>query len=249
VYPTPALNVPHLGWHIPWNVVVFLRMLTKESAVLQAVVVLLVLGGWAVAARAGQGAVPALARRALVAGGWLLATMVPFVGAFFVPPRAAIVMQAPFCVLLAAHLDPLLSAARTPGTRRLAEGGALAFLLLAIPWAPLREQAAAPRGAMNGVLLDILEREAPPLPDGACVRLLPREGDVWTAGDLYALRFRTGGLLAVARTGLHLELPADPGAPPAWRGDCKGRLDVELLRGPPASRPTFELRRLGRAGP
>jgi len=246
VYPTPALNLPHLGWHVPWNVVVFLRMLTGQSAAVQAAVALLVVAGWAAAARAGGAAVAALAARALVAGGWLLATMVPFVGAFFVPPRAAIVMQAPFCVLLAAHLDPLLRVARTPAARVAVEAGALGLLLLAIPYAALREQADAPRGALNATLLEILREETPPLPPGACVRLLPPPDETFTAGDLYALRFRTGGLLAVAHPDLHLELPPDPGVAPAWRADCTDRLDLELRHGAPASRPTFVLRRLGR---
>lgn len=245
VFPTPALNVPQLGWHVLRNVVVFLGMLSKESALLQAALVVLVLGGWAAAVRAGPEAQRLLAWRVLVLGGWLLASMVPFVGAFFVPPRAAIVMQAPFCLLLAAHLDPLLRAARSLAARRLVEAGALALLVLAIPYAALREQATAPRGAVNGELLAILERAAPGLPEGACVRLLPRSGDAWSAGDLYALRFRAGGLLAVAYPGLHLELPPDPGAPPAWREDCTERLDVELSHGPAASRPTFRLRPLG----
>ncbi len=244
VFPTPALNVPHLGWHVLRNVVVFLGMLSKESALLQAALVALVLGGWVAVVLAGRDAQAFLGRRVLVLGGWLLATMVPFVGAFFVPPRAAIVMQAPFCLLLAAHLDPLLRAARAPAARRLAEAGTFALLLLAIPWAALREQAAAPRGAVNRELLAILER-SPRLGEGACVRLLPRPGDTWSTGDLYALRFRAGGLLSVAHPGVHLELPPDPGAPAAWREDCTARLDVELLHGPPASWPTFRLRPLG----
>jgi len=71
--PTPVLNLPHLGWHIAGNVLVFLRILTKRSEGTQIVVLAIVIGGWLLAARAG--ALPTLVRRCLLIGGWLLCSV------------------------------------------------------------------------------------------------------------------------------------------------------------------------------
>jgi MFS family permease len=242
VLPTPALNVPHLGWHILYNVVVLLQMLMTGSLALQVVVLAVVVAGWAAAARAGDGQAALLARRVVLLAGWLGCTMVPYLGAYFVPHRAAIVMETPFCLLLAAHLDPLVRAATTVPARRLAEAGLVALIVVAFPFAVVREQARAPRGAVNRQLLELIAQESPQLPPGGCVRIQTLPGDTWTATDIFALGFRTSGVLAAARPGLRLELPVETGQPQSWRTDCAGRLDLELLHGPPAERPSFRLR-------
>jgi hypothetical protein len=243
-FPMPAVNAPRLGWHVPLNFVLLLRYLTKDTAALQLALAVLVVAGWAAALRAGDGGVGRLARNALATGGWLLCTMVPYLAAALVPPRAAIGMEAPFCLLLAAHLDPLIRAAVRDRRARLAEAALLALVVVAFPYAVLREQAAAPRGATNRELLRLLRDDGARLPFGACVRLLPAPDEPWTATDLYAVRFRTTGLLAVAYPGLHLELPGPPDQPPAWRTDCAAVLPIEVRHGAPSSRPTFALRRM-----
>ncbi|MBY0274866.1 hypothetical protein K2Z84_05970, partial [Candidatus Binatia bacterium] len=112
-YAMPAVNAPHLGWHVVGNFELLLRYLTNVDTLLATVYAAVAVAGWIVVLRLGAGAPARLARQAVAAGGWLLCTMVPFLAAALVPHRAAMVMEAPFCVLVAAHLDPLVrSAAR-----------------------------------------------------------------------------------------------------------------------------------------
>lgn len=242
-FPMPAVNAPHPGWHVVSNFVLLLRYLTKLDTALALVLLMLIVASWVVTARRGDGAPARLARQVVVTGGWLLCTMVPFLAASLVPHRAAIVMEAPFCLLIGAHLDPLVRAAARAGRARLAEIGLLALVLLAFPYGVVREQARAPRGALNRELLGLLREDGARLPFGSCVRLVPAADEPWTATELYAVRFRATGLLAVSYPGLHLELPGPPDQPPAWRTDCAQVLEVEVRHGPPSVRPTFALRR------
>lgn len=246
VFPTPVMNLPRLGWHVPRNVLVFLDMLLAQSVALEAVVAALVAAGWIAAARTGAHALSTLAQRVVLFGGWLLCTMVPYLGTYFVHHRAAIVMQAPFALLLCAHLDPIARAATSLRARRLVEAGLVALLLATIPYRALLEQARSPRGAVNRDLLALVGRGAPDLPAGGCVRIHARPGDVWTPSEVFALGFRTTGVLAVSYPGRHLELPAAGGGQPAWRDDCAALFDVEVLHGPAGSRPSFVLRPLAR---
>ena len=245
--PTPGLNVPHLGWHIFWNVRNFLRILTRHSAVLQLFVLAVVAGGWVAAVRLRDGAVATLARRSLLLCGWLLCAMVPFLGTYFLHHRAAIVLEPPFCLLLATHLDPIVRAATTHPTARVVEAAMIGLLLVAFPYEAVVEQARMPRGRVNRDLLAILAREPVPPPQGACVRLHTRPQDTWTSSELFALRFNTTGILAVHHPGVHLELPPQPGEAPVRRARCTSVVDVELLHGPAGSRATFELRRVAHA--
>lgn len=247
-FPMPAVNAPQLGWHVIANFVLLLRYLTKVDTPLATLYAAVVVAGWAVVLRAGADAPARLARQAGVTGGWLVCTMVPFLAAGLVPHRAAMVMEAPFCVLLGAHLDPLVRGAARAGRGRVAEAGLVALLLVAFPYAVVREQAAAPRGAMNRELLGLLRDEGARLPFGACVRLVPAPDESWTATELYAARFRATGLLAVSYPGLHLELPGPPDQPQVWRTDCAAVFAVELRHGAPSVRPTFALRRVPAAG-
>lgn len=227
---TPGLNVPHLGWHIVWNVVAFLRILAKHSGPLQIVLLATIALGWLCAARAGLDAAGTLARRSLLLGGWLVCAMVPYLGTFFLHHRAAIVLEAPFCLLLAAHLDPIVRAAGTLRTARLVEAGMLALLVLALPYQAIASQARAPRGQVNRDLLAILARE-PAVPENACVRLRTRQDESAKAIDLFLLRFNTVGLLPVFYPGRHLELPAKVGSPQVWRQKCSAVVEIEVLPG------------------
>lgn len=241
--PTPGLNVPHLGWHIPWNVRNFLRILTKQSGALQIVLLAIVAAGWLCAARSRSGDVATLARRGLLLSGWLLCAMVPFLGAYFLHHRAAIVLEAPFCLLLASHLDPIVRAAVSLRARRLVELAMIGLVLVAFPYQATADQARMPRGKVNRDLLEILARE-PELPPGACVRLRTRAEDSWESIEIFALRFNTTGLMPVFSPGRHLELPAEPGRPQLWRQRCVAIIEIELLHGIEGRHPTFELRRV-----
>ena len=245
--PTPALNVPHLGWQVVWNVPVFLRILAGRSATLQVVLVAIVAAGWICAARLGGGAPTVLARSVLLLSGWLLCAMVPFLGAYFLHHRAAVVLEGPFCLLIAAHLDPIVRAVTAPRTARVVEAAVLALLAVAFPWQAVVEQARMPRGKVNRDLLGILAREPGGVPVGACVRLRTRAEDTWTSAQLFALRFNTTGLLAVHYPGRFLEVPPEPGQPQVFRRNCAPVVDVDVLHGVEGDRATFDLRRS--AGP
>jgi hypothetical protein len=237
--------VPHLGWHIIWNVIGFLRILTKHSGPLQIVLLAVVVLGWLCALRAGREAAGTLARRSLLLGGWLVCTMVPFLGSFFLHHRMAIVVEAPFCLLLAAHLDPIVRAARAVRTVRLVEAAMLALVALTFPYQAIASQARAPRGQVNRDLLAILAREPGGVPVNACVRLRLPPDESAKRVDLFSLRFNTVGLLPVFYPGRHIELPAKPGNPQIWRQKCSAVIDVAVSPGgegqPSAS---FALRRI-----
>jgi hypothetical protein len=245
--PTPGLNVPHPGWHIVWNVRNFLGILTKHAVPLQLLVLAIVAAGWLAAARTRGGAVATLARRSLLLSGWLLCAMVPFLGTYFLHHRAAIVLEPPFCLLLAAHLDPLVRAATSRQAARVVEAAMVALLLVSFPYEAVVEQARMPRGRVNRDLLAILAREPAPPAKGSCVPLDTRPQDAWTSSDLFALRFNTTGILAVYHPGVHLELPPRPGEAPVRRAGCTSVIDIELLHGVAGSRATFELRRVAHA--
>lgn len=241
--PTPPLNLPHLGWHVPWNVPNFLRILAKRSTLLVDVLLAIVVAGWACAAWARDGSLGTLARRALALGGWLLCAMVPYLGTYFLHHRAAIVLEAPFCLLLAAHLDPLVRRAATPRAMRVAEVGLIALLVLAFPYQVVGEQARVPRGKVNRDLLELLAREPGGVPDGACVRLQTRSEDSWLPKDIGMLRFATAGVLAIPYPNAFLEIPAEPGKPQLWRQKCTKVIAIDVLHGPADTQPTFVLRR------
>jgi hypothetical protein len=246
--PTPWLNLPHLGWHIPWNVLNFLRILMKRSAAPQIFALALVATGWLAAAWLRDGTLGLLARRFALVSGWLLCAMVPFLGAYFVHHRAAIVLEGPFCLLLAVHLDPIVRAGARLRASRIVEAAMIALLLVAFPYQAVGAQLRAPRGQVNRDLLALLAAEPGGVPDGACVRIQPRAEDTWTSSDLFALRFATSGLLGSHYPGRFLEVPPEPGKPPpAFRPKCTAVIDVELLHGPPDIQATFELRRSGSA--
>src|SRR4030095_1305946 len=116
-------------------------------------------------------------------------------------------MAPPCCLLLAAHLDPLVRAATTVPARRFAEAGLVALIVVAFPYAVVREQARAPRGAVNRQLLELIAQEAPQLPPGGCVRIQTLPGDTLHATDIFALGFRISGVLTVARPATRPELP------------------------------------------
>lgn len=241
--PTPGLNLPHLGWHVPWNVRNFLRILAKREVLLQGVLLAVVATGWACAAWARDGSLRTLARRALALGGWLLCAMVPYLGTYFLHHRAAIVLEPPFCLLLAAHLDPIVRSAVTLRTARLAEVGLIVLLLIAFPYRVVGEQARVPRGQVNRDLLSILAAEPGGVPDGACVRLRTRPEDSWLPKDIGALAFATSGVVAVTYPGRFLEVPVGPDKPQVWRQKCSKVVEIEVLHGPADTNPTFVLRR------
>lgn len=244
--PTPALNVPHFGWQIVSNVPVFLRILAKRSGGLQVLQLAIVAAGWLSAAWLRRGAATTLAGRYLLLGGWLLCAMVPFLGTYFLHHRAAVVLEAPFCLLIASHLDPIVRAATLLRWSHAAEIAMIAFVAVAFPYRAVADQASMPRGKVNRDLLAILAREPGGIPDGACIRLQTLAEDAWTPTELFELRFKTAGLLGVHYPGRFLELPADPGKPRVLRQGCAAVVDVEVLHGA-GSQATFELRRAERA--
>lgn len=247
---TPGLNVPHFGWHIVWNILTFLRILTQNSGLLQVVLLATVALGWLCAVLRGVEAVTTLAFRGLLLGGWLVCAMVPFLGAYFQHHRAAIVLEAPFCLLLAAHLDPIMrgAAAGTIRMSRLVEAAMLVLLAIAFPYQATADQARLPRGQVNRDLLAILARE-PDFPPAACARLRTRPDESAQSLDHFSLRFNTSGLLPVFYPGRHLELPAKPGNPQIWRQKCSAIVEIEVLPGKTGRRPSFVLHRVGGPAP
>jgi len=131
--------LPHLGWHVLSNVGGFFVLLLQATPAATWFVLALVALGSAVAAARGE--LGRLASLSLVLGGWLLATMVPFAGTWFIHARSAMPMEAPFCLLAGVFLDALVRAS-TPRRARFVELALVGALLAAI-----LADAAAPRPA------------------------------------------------------------------------------------------------------
>lgn len=239
VLPMPAAYEPHLGIHNLRHVGGFLWYLAGARALRFGAVSAVVALGWIVAARAGAGEIRRLAKRTGLLFGFLFATMVPFLGMWFVHHRAAIIMEAPFCLLLGAHLDTVARA--TPRSdSRILEAGLVLLLLAMIPYGALLLQARVPRGVVGWEIATIVDEHQEQIPDRACVDVVPRPEDAWRDGDLNALRFRAHGVLDVTRPGARLRLP-NP-AKPRRRMRCRHQFVIEVLPGPPEVRPTFRLR-------
>jgi hypothetical protein len=230
VFSMPRLYLPEFGWHILTNVVGHFYTLVHEHPAHLVAVLVLIAWTWA-SVRRSRVDTRQLAARTLLLGAWLVMVMVPFVGTGFShPPRWAMIMEAPFCLLIGAHLDALWSrwGVRRPGVF---EAAMLGLVLLAVPAASLQERAREPKGAINRDLVAILDEHLPKLPVGGCVSLNVQPGDEWTPAELWEAHYLTWGLLEAIDPDrrLHLEIPNLPNRKGGASGKCA---TIELLPGP-----------------
>lgn len=216
----PDFYMPRIGPHIATNLGDYASFLMHEEWWHAAATAALMALGWA-ATRRGEGSRQRLLGRWLLLLPWMIAVVVPFLGIRQSYHRMAMVLEAPFCLLLGAHLDALWTRYGT-SNRRALEVAAVALLGLAVPFATLFDSAAHPRGRINREILALLAEHHPDPAPGSCVALVPRPGDVWSGDDLFELRFRTAGLLGAAMPGRRLELRQpdrrDPGG--VWWAEC-----------------------------
>jgi len=228
--PMPDLYLPVFGWHILKNVVGYLYILVHEHPAHLVVVSILIASAWATA---WQNRVDAqqLGTRTLVLSAWLLAVMVPVAGTVFVhPPRWAMIMEAPFCLLLGAHLNLLWSrwGARHP---RLLEAAMLGLVLAALPGDTLWERAHQPKGAINRDLVAILREHRPTLRVGSCVALNVRPGDEWKPDELWEVHYLTWGVLGAFHPERRLGLKIMDSLKQK-EGVARNCVPIELLPGP-----------------
>lgn len=228
--PMNDLYLPAFGWHILRNVVGYLYILVHEHPAHLVAALVLIASAWA-AVRQSRVDARQLGTHTLLLGAWLLAVMVPFVGtAFAHPPRWAMIMEAPFCLLIGAHLDVLWSrwGARHP---RVFEAALLCLVLVALPAATLQERAREPLGAINRDLVAMLEEHHPKLPVGGCVSLRVQPSDQWKPNELWEAHYLTWGLLGALHPDrrLHLEIPKQL---TAKKGTARNCVTIELLPGP-----------------
>jgi hypothetical protein len=236
--PMPDLYLPVFGRHILKNGVGYLYILVHEHPAYLVAVLALIASAWAAVRRSRVDA-RQLGTRTILLCAWLLAVMVPFVGTFFAhPPRWAMIMEAPFCLLIGAHLDVLWSrwGARHP---RVFETALLSLVLVALPAATLQERASEPKGTINRDLVAILEEHYPKLPVGGCVLLTVQPGDKWTPDELWEAHYLTWGLLGAIDPDrrLRLEIPNLATQNGGASGKCA---TIELLPGPAVRWPGLQ---------
>lgn len=230
---------PRIGFHIFRNLGSYVGFLAHEEWFYGAVVAALLLLGWA----AVLGDSKTRARRSLlvrtaVTVGWMLAAAVPFAGMWFAQQRMAMVQEAPFCLLLGAHLDAVWSKWGVWRPRAM-EWSMVALLIAAVPYATLWERAHEPRGAIGRQILHLMHTHYPNPKPGTCVALRAKPGTEWKLRDLFAVKFSTSGLLAAAypNQGLQLRVPTrrtlhEPPAPKCIVFDVLSRSKVEFGRPP-----------------
>lgn len=236
--PMPDLYLPVLGWHILENALGYLYILVHEHPAHLVAVLILIASAWAAVWRSRADALQ-LGTRTLLLGTWLLAVMVPFAGTFFAhPPRWAIIMEAPFCLLIGVHLDALWSrwGARHP---RIVESALLGLILIALPVATLRERAREPKGAINRDLVAILEEHHPKLAVGGCVSLTVQPGNRFTPEELWEAHYVTWGVLGAIDPDrrLRLEIPNLAIRKGGASGKC---VTIELIPGPAVRWPGLQ---------
>jgi len=228
--PMHHLYLPVLGLHILKNVAGYLYILVHEHPAHLVAVLILIASAWAAVRRRRIDA-RQLGTRTLLLGAWLLTVMVPFIGSRFpLHHRWAMILAAPFCLLIGAQLDALWSrwGARHP---RVFEAALLGLVLLALPAGALWERAREPWGAINRDLVAILQEHHPKPPVGGCVSLSVQPGDKWTPHELAMVYYLTGGLLAALHPdrGLHLDVPT---LPKRKTGAARNCINIDLLPGP-----------------
>lgn len=238
-YMPPAMIKPSfayiatVGPHIITNVGSYLAMFAHYGIAHGAALAALIALTWRAVRRSGHREVGRqLASRSGICLGWALLVMLPFLGWIQAQPRIGMSLEAPLCLLVAAHFDAI--SRLVPARRmRVFEVALLVFIALSIPLRTLRDRARWPRGGVNRDLAAILSTR-PPLGRLGCVILRRQDEPQWTWSDRFEAKFRTNGILAALqpRTVPRLYI----GVEPKLQRPC---IELEIRRRPGL---TFEIR-------
>lgn len=197
---------PRFGLHMLRNIGRYVVMLVHEHWLHGAgLAVLLGIGWTAVLGSSDSSEARRLFRRSASLLTWMLLAMIPFVGIWFAQHRMVMVIEAPFCLLIGAHLDAMWS--RWSRSRpQLLEWSMIALLVAAVPYQTLLERGRKPLGDLNRQIVRLMRTHYPNPEEGTCVALQTRPGDEWRPGDLFAVWFVTSGVLSAVYPGQGIEL-------------------------------------------
>lgn len=203
----PALFYqPRFGPHMLRNLGSYAVFLVHESWLHATAVVALLGLGWA----SVRGAANADARRKLQSRSaamiaWMFLAMIPFVALWYAQHRMVMVIEAPFCLLIAAHFDAIWS--RWGSWRpRVLEWAMVVLLIAAVPYAALWQRGLNPLGDFNYQIVRLMRMHYPEPRRGTCVALRTVSGEGWSPNDLFAVWFVTSGLLSALHPGQNIEL-------------------------------------------
>lgn len=195
---------PRVGWHVLRNLGSYAWLLTHEHWLHAAVAALLFAAGW-LAAIGSRSTVGTLARRTLLALAWSVVAMTPFLGIWFAQHRMVMAIEAPFCLLIAAHLDAVWARwGQTHG--RQIEWAMVLILAAAVPYQTIWERGTAPLGALNLRIVELMREQYPEPPTGTCFSLHAVEPENWNRGHLFAVWFVSSGLLSAVYADHGIEL-------------------------------------------
>jgi hypothetical protein len=187
---------PNLGLHMLRNLGSYFFLLTHEHWLHGAVVAVLIALGWAAAlSDPDQATARALRQRSALTLAWTVLSMAPFIGIWYAQHRMVIVMEAPFCLFLAAHLDAAWS--RWGRSQpQIVEWALVLLLAAAVPYQTLWTRGLKPLGDLNHQIVRLMREHYPEPPPGTCVALHVHDAERWKTGDLFAVWFVTSGLLS-----------------------------------------------------
>jgi hypothetical protein len=228
ILATPKLDAPFMyvssfGAHILRNAVGYAWLMAHENAAHAGLIAGIAAFSWSRVLRVAPALASQLGERVLFFAGWGAALVVPFLGLAEAHPRLALIVELPFCLLVAAHIDALR---RTYDSDRLRgfERFVLAVVVAAIPLATVRERGLQPIGQINREFAAALATR-PPMGRFACVVLRLDPSQEWRWTDRFDVEFRMTGILDALHPGLVQQLFI--GRDPLARRRC---LEMRLRR-------------------
>lgn len=200
---------PHVGLHMLRNLGSYFFLLVHEQWLHGAGALLVVALGWAAALTdSRRQSLASLRRRSVLTLAWMILAMTPYIGIWYAQHRMVLVIEAPFCLLVAAHLEAIWArwGRRQP---QLLEGALVILLAVAVPYQTLWNRGQKPLGELNRQIVQLMRDYYPDPPRGTCVALQAEDAERWKAGDLFAVWFVTSGLLSAVypERGVELQVP------------------------------------------
>lgn len=193
------------GFHILRNLGSYASILTHDSSLHAAAVGILVIIGWVAAIRSSTADVQRLRRRVGLMLSWMLLAMIPYLGLWYAQHRMVMLIEAPFALLLAAHIDAVWW--RWGHLRpRLLEWSMVVLLAVAVPYQTLWQRGREPIGDLNRQIVRLMRTHVADPPRGTCVALRAHDPAAWNPNDTFAVWFVTSGLLSAFYPGAGVEL-------------------------------------------
>ena len=235
---------PSFGLHILRNLGQYFLLLTHEYWLHGAVASSILAAGWIAALRSpDRDSLRALGRRTALTMAWMVLAMTPFLGIWYAHQRMVMVIEAPFCLLIAAHLEAVWSHWGRQHPQVL-EWSIVLILAAAVPYQTLWERGVKPVGGLNRQIVRVMQEHYPEPTPGSCVSLQPRNAAEWKHKDLFAVWFVTSGLLSAVYPEERIELRVpnakslrDEPAPECIVIEILSRDEARFGRPPIAMRP------------